>query len=171
MLRVALPEARAGAVETVGEIAPGDSLMADAEWPLAEPASVTGRFSGAGEGKFYWKVRIETVVRAECRRCLTPVDVPVRVALGLVFSAGGDAPEDDGCYVIPPRTQVLDLSDAVREELLLAMPHFVECRPDCRGLCPRCGANLNDGPCGCAKHTDPRWDALRAALPPRPPDD
>jgi len=168
MLRVALTALRAGAVETGGEIAPGDPLLADASWQLAEPARITGRFSSAGEGKYYWKVRIETLVRAECRRCLSPVDVPVRVSRGLIFSSGDDAPEGDGCYVIPPRAQVLDLSGAVREELLLAMPQFVECRPDCQGLCPRCGANLNDGPCGCAKESDPRWDALHAALPKRP---
>jgi uncharacterized protein len=41
------------------------------------------------------------------------------------------------------------------------VPHFVECRPDCKGLCPRCGANLNDGPCTCPPETDVRWDALK----------
>lgn len=171
MLRVALPDARAGAVETVGEIAPGDALLTGADWPLAEPLSVKGRFSGAGEGKFYWKVHLRTVVRAECRRCLVPVDVPLKADLGLIFSTGDDAPEGDGCYQVPPRTQVLDLTGAVREELLLAMPHFVECRPDCKGLCPRCGANLNEGPCGCAQQGDPRWDALRAMSPPDPQTD
>jgi uncharacterized protein len=56
---------------------------------------------------------------------------------------------------------VVDLAFALREELILAVPPFVECRPDCKGLCPRCGANLNDGPCDCPPRSDPRWDALR----------
>lgn len=171
MLSVALPEARSGAVEVVGDIPPDAPALADADWPIAQPIRVRGRFSSAGEGKYYWKVQLETTVRAECRRCLETVEVPVQLSLGLIFSADDDAPEGEGCYRIPPRTQVVDLTDAVREEVFLAMPQFVECRPDCAGLCPRCGANLNDGPCGCAREADPRWDALRTAQRAEPPTD
>lgn len=162
MLRIALSEVRSGAVETAGEIAPDDALLAIPGVRLLEPLAVTGRFSSAGGEKYYWKAALSTVLRIECRRCLEPVDVPLRQSLGLVFSAGDDAPEGDGVYVIPTRTQLLDLTEAIREEFHLAVPRFVECRPDCRGLCPRCGANLNNGPCGCEPSTDPRWDALRA---------
>ncbi len=55
----------------------------------------------------------------------------------------------------------LDLSDVVREVMLLDVPSTPLCRPDCAGLCLTCGANLNDGPCGCATvSADPRWSAL-----------
>ena len=55
----------------------------------------------------------------------------------------------------------LDLRDVVRELVLLDVPSTPLCRPDCAGLCLTCGANLNDGPCGCAAApTDPRWSAL-----------
>jgi uncharacterized protein len=55
----------------------------------------------------------------------------------------------------------LDLRDAVRELVLLDAPSTPLCRPDCAGLCLTCGANLNDGPCGCtAPPADPRWAAL-----------
>lgn len=170
MLRVDLAEVRGGPVETIGELAADDPLLGDpdAGVVVAEPVRVAGRFSGAGEGKYFWRAELRTVARAQCRRCLTAVEVPVTQSLGLVFAFAGEATEDDGCYVIPARTRVLDLRDAVREETLLALPRFVECRPDCRGLCPRCGANLNDGPCGCAPGGDPRWDALRALAQPRP---
>lgn len=161
MLRVALAELRAGAVETVGEVPVDDPQLADAEARLVEPLRVRGRLSSAGEGKVYWRVAFATTARMECRRCLAPVDVPVRESMGLVFATQGADEGDDSCYLIPERTKVLDLTEALREEVLLALPRFVECRPDCRGLCPRCGANLNDGPCGCASTTDPRWDALR----------
>ena len=161
MLRVALSEVRAAPFETTGEIAPDDPILAGADWTLALPLQIRGRFSGAGEGKYYWRVRFETAVRLECRRCLAPVELPVSESRGLVFAADGETPEGEACYTIPPRSTVLDLSDAVREELMLAVPQFVECRPDCLGLCPRCGANLNDGPCGCPKRSDPSWDALK----------
>jgi uncharacterized protein len=161
MLRVSLSEARAGAVDTSGEIAPGDPLLAGAEWPLARPLRVRGRFSSAGEGKFFWRARAETALRAECRRCLVQVEVPLSLDLSLVFATGTDTPEGEGCYLIPAREQELDLGPALREEMLLAAPRYVECRPDCKGLCARCGANLNEGPCGCTSEADPRWNALR----------
>ncbi len=168
MLRVALSEVRAGAIETTGEVAPEEALRgaAGSTIELLEPLRVRGRFSGAGEGRYYWRATVETAVREPCRRCLVPVQVPVSLSLGLVFSAGDDTPDGEGCYVIPPRTQLLDLTAAVREEFQLALPQFVECRPDCQGLCARCGADLNDGPCGCPPGTDSRWDALRALTQP-----
>jgi len=91
----------------------------------------------------------------------------VQASVALVFAHEDEGvAEEDGCYIIPSRAKTLDLAPTVREELILALPHFVECRPDCRGLCPRCGGNLNDGPCGCAPAGDPRWDALRARTEP-----
>ncbi len=55
----------------------------------------------------------------------------------------------------------IDLSDVVREVMLLDVPSTPLCRPDCAGLCLVCGANLNDGPCGCASvPIDQRWSAL-----------
>ena len=55
----------------------------------------------------------------------------------------------------------LDLGDVVREVILLDVSSTPLCRPDCAGLCLTCGANLNDGPCGCTVvSADPRWSAL-----------
>ena len=162
MLRIDLAEVRAGVVETSGQIQPSDPLVTGAGIALAAPLQVSGRFSRAGEGKYFWHARMETTLRLECRRCLSAVDLPLSQKLELLFLAEQDGVDDDvGCYPIPARATELDLRDALREELLLALPRFVECRPDCRGLCPRCGANLNAGPCGCASATDQRWDALR----------
>jgi uncharacterized protein len=50
----------------------------------------------------------------------------------------------------------------IREELILAVPEYVLCREECRGLCPRCGKDLNEGPCACRPEPDPRWAALEA---------
>ena len=172
MLRIDLGEVRAGAVETPGQVAASDPLWTGTGVTLVEPLRVAGRFSGAGEGKYFWHARMDTVLQLECRRCLVPVSVPLQLELELVFLAEQDALDDDvGCYVIPGRAVELDLREALREELLLATPQFVECRPDCRGLCPTCGANLNAGPCGCRPVRDPRWEALSDLLPGRPNED
>jgi len=161
MLRIDLAEVRAGPVETAGQIEQSHPIFADGEVMLAAPVTVRGRLSSAGEGKYFWRASVGTVLRLECRRCLSPVDVPFEQLLDLLFATEDESLDDDvGCYVIPDRAAVLDLRDAVREELVLSVPRYVECGPDCRGLCPRCGANLNAGPCECRPERDPRWAAL-----------
>jgi uncharacterized protein len=59
----------------------------------------------------------------------------------------------------------LDLGPVVRQLAVLAVPMQVYCRPDCLGLCPECGANLNEGPCNCEPDdVDPRLTGLRSLL-------
>ena len=55
----------------------------------------------------------------------------------------------------------LSLEDVLREQVLLSLPVKTLCKPDCKGLCPRCGADRNSQPCNCdAGPSDPRWEAL-----------
>ena len=59
----------------------------------------------------------------------------------------------------------LQVAELVEDEVLLALPRFVECRPDCKGLCPTCGANLNQAACACTRDDfDPRFRSLKALL-------
>jgi len=172
MLRIDLAEVCGGSVATPGLIEASDPVWSGSGLALAGSLSVRGRFSSAGEGKYFWHARVETSFRLECRRCLIPIDVPFDEDLELLFVEEEQALDDDvGCYVIPGSPPVLDLREALREELLLAVPQFVECRPDCRGLCLSCGANLNAGPCECRPERDPRWQALSDLLPGRPTED
>ena len=57
-----------------------------------------------------------------------------------------------------------DLDPLVREDILLSMPYKFLCVEDCKGLCPRCGKNLNEGPCSCKPETDPSLEALKQLL-------
>jgi uncharacterized protein len=58
--------------------------------------------------------------------------------------------------------KVIDLDPILREQLLLSLPSYPVCKDDCKGLCPVCGANLNDRECGCDRHVpDPRWAGLK----------
>jgi len=96
----------------------------------------------------------------ECPRCLEEVRRAVDEEVALYFAS--DAKEDDGeVRPMPEGLQELDLEAVFREELVLALPSYVLCRPECAGLCAKCGASLNDGPCGCStREIDPRWAAL-----------
>lgn len=54
----------------------------------------------------------------------------------------------------------VDLTPDIREGIILTFPNHPVCRTECRGLCSRCGADLNQGPCGCKPEEDGRWGAL-----------
>lgn len=141
---------------------PADApVLDDLELTLAAPVRVRGRLTQSGEGRFFWHGALETAIEGNCRRCLVPVRAGVRVEVGALF-AEDDAADDPSTYPVPPGAGELDLGTMVREELLLGAPAYLQCREDCRGLCARCGKDLNDGPCSCEPEPDPRWDALRA---------
>lgn len=54
----------------------------------------------------------------------------------------------------------VDLTDEIRESIILGFPNYPVCSAECRGLCPMCGNNLNQGECGCKPPEDARWGAL-----------
>jgi uncharacterized protein len=94
--------------------------------------------------------------RGECRRCLVDVTGVARGEFRELFEP--DAREGE---TYPLRHEHIDLEPLARETLLLELPLAPLCRDDCRGLCPTCGADLNQGACGCATAgRDPRWAAL-----------
>jgi uncharacterized protein len=70
-------------------------------------------------------------------------------------------PDDPGCFTIDEH-HILDLTEAIRQYTVLAVPMKPLCNENCAGLCPSCGQNLNQGECGCpSPDTDPRWANLR----------
>jgi uncharacterized protein len=94
----------------------------------------------------------------ECRRCLGGVSGTVRADVSEIFVS---EPEEGETY--PILGDHIDLEPLTREAVVLALPLAPLCRPDCAGLCPTCGTDLNAGPCGCAPDGgDPRWSALDA---------
>jgi uncharacterized protein len=169
MLRADLRELARGPVETRADLPTTDGLFAGLDFALAEPVRVTGRLQPAGEGRFYWHAKLAARVTETCRRCLEPVQVTVEADVKALFTQDPDALDDPDSYPLPPDAMEVDVASAVREELILAVPQYVVCRDDCRGLCARCGHDLNAGPCGCAPATDLRWQAL-AALKGKLPD-
>ncbi|MCZ6857141.1 MAG: DUF177 domain-containing protein, partial [Gemmatimonadetes bacterium] len=117
------------------------------------------RLLSASLGRFYWQGRIATDVDATCRRCLSSTPCQIDAQVNLVFTEDQDT-DDPSEYVVPEGTVVLDLSEAIREELILALEAYVLCREDCKGLCPSCGTDLNTNSCDCRPPSDPRWAAL-----------
>jgi uncharacterized protein len=118
---------------------------------------VTGNVSllRTGEG-ILATAHLQVRVAESCSRCLKPASVPLEVDFQEEYLPTVDpdtgsrlavAEAGDG-FVIDDR-QVLDLTEAVRQYGLAAQPLQALCRPDCKGLCPVCGQDLNCGPCSC----------------------
>ena len=105
------------------------------------------------------KGKLETSLEVACARCLEPVVHEVERSFDLLYRPlGTDAEAEIGYY----QGEGLLLEDALREQVLLALPLKTICREDCKGLCPHCGKNLNEIQCSCAEQfEDPRWSALK----------
>lgn len=127
------------------------------------PVDLTVRAEAGTDGSVHVAGQIMGAFAAQCRRCLAEVEQPVEIRLELWFRPDPASATEEAVFPLKAEAGVLDLVPALREELLLAVPAFPLCRPDCEGLCPKCGAGRAAGPCGCSfKEPDPRWDALRA---------
>ena len=115
------------------------------------------------------KGKLETSLEVACARCLDPVVLAVKRNFDLLYRPLGtdagheelsvtDAEAEIGYY----QGEGLLLEDTLREQVLLSVPLKTVCREDCKGLCPHCGKNLNEGACSCADEVeDPRWAALK----------
>jgi uncharacterized protein len=115
--------------------------------------AVEGGILVAGEARAPW--------RGECRRCLGPVEGEVTAEVDELFATDFEEGE-----TYPIQGDHIDLEPLAREVLVLGLPLAPLCRPDCAGLCPTCGADLNLGDCGCPPvDADPRWAALDALRP------
>jgi uncharacterized protein len=167
MLSFDIGTLRSHAVAVDGELAPDDEIWQEGDPRPAGPIHVVGRLSAAGTGRFYFSGHMHGTADSECRRCLVGVSEEVEVDSHLIFAEADLEEADDASdvFVLDPGARSLDLRPAVREEWLLAVPAFSVCREDCKGLCPRCGADLNEGPCDCPETTDSRWDALKGVQP------
>jgi len=144
------------------ELAADDPIWRPEDPKPERAVRVIGRLSSAGPGRFYWHGRIEGDLVLPCRRCLADARAHVNDDAHLIFAEPEDEDTDDpDVYRLDPRASELDLRPAIREQWLLAAPSFASCREECLGLCPKCGADLNAGPCDCPSVTDSRWEGLR----------
>ena len=147
---------------------PADPSMWDlGEAALSDALEVDLSIVSFTEGGVRVQGRLGAPVEMECRRCLDRIARKVEVDLDLRFDPDtGPEDETDGLYALDPVAAELDLLPVLREELLLALPEFPLCSPDCKGICPKCGVNRKEGNCGCqVEPADSRWDVLRQRFP------
>lgn len=134
------------------------------------PSPVQGELVLSGTGRTVCLTgQVHTLIGLVCGACLARFEQPLEVAVSEEFTRPDPeakapreelAPED---FLLPVESgDVIDVTEAVRQNLILALPIAPRCREDCRGLCPRCGADRNRGGCGCEeREIDPRLAPLQ----------
>ena len=134
---------------------------------FTEPLHVHGEVVN-NAGYMRMTLALSVSFTAQCARCLSPVSdlfsfrvERTVVPSGMLQNIKEDAADD---YAVT-HNGFLDMDEELLELLELEFPTKFLCREDCKGLCPKCGKNLNDGPCGCPeKEIDPRMLPLQKLL-------
>lgn len=130
--------------------------------------SFTGRMENIGKGTYRLTGNVTSAMTTPCARCLAPVPTELRAEVNEVYTPGSietNTGLDDEGYRY--EGHVIDIRQALHDNLLLVAPQKLICRPDCQGLCPTCGQNLNQGHCKCGDdHPNPvsPFDQLKQLL-------
>lgn len=119
---------------------------------------------------YYFKARLSYDQTLSCSRCLKPIvehmepDVELMIEVDRPRATAGEHElKEDDLGVMVVEEEILDTDPILIEQLQLNVPMNALCRPDCKGLCPVCGADRNEGDCSCEESTvDPRWAGLAA---------
>lgn len=159
-------------VEESWEIEMPDGLDFEGQhFGIPEPCRIDAEARWIEPSLLSVKIALGFCAVGACARCLRDVSLAISDELLYLYSSRGvelgkDTRLDSDEGFMPVEVEffgrTLDLTDQVRESLLLLLPRKPLCREACAGLCPACGADLNEGACGCVRSEgDPRMEVLR----------
>ena len=132
-------------------------------FPVTEPVEASGTVRNTA-GVLVMNGSVHTTIHGVCDRCASDFDAFVEFPIDVVLVTELSNEENEDEWVFPLEGDSADLEDIVRTVFVLNLDSKLLCKPDCKGLCCRCGKNLNDGPCSCQKELDPRFAALKQLL-------
>ncbi len=149
-----------GKVETMSvplEMTSFQSGMGD--FPITQASPLTLVFTNIGEGRAKLKGDAKLVFQARCDRCLRQAPLPMELSFEEEVSVPGGAEDEVFACLDGER---LDVEMLAYDEILMNWPMKILCREDCKGVCPVCGKDLNEGDCGCDRFVpDPRLAAIQ----------
>ena len=131
------------------------------ECPFAHPVRVSGSVRNMADALLL-EGAAETVLELVCDRCLKPFRQEMRLPVSTLLAETLEDEENDEIILLD--NGEVDLDEVFTTAAVLAMDVKHVCSEDCKGLCPTCGADLNQGPCGCRPEPDPRFAALAQLL-------
>ena len=132
-------------------------------FPVTEPVTAQGQVRNTA-GVLVMTGSVRTTIHGVCDRCATEFDREIEFPIDVVLVTELANEENEDEWVFPLEGDSADLDDIVRTVFVLNLDSKLLCKEDCKGLCHRCGKNLNDGPCSCQKELDPRFAALKQLL-------
>lgn len=130
--------------------------------PIKDSVSVVGSLYTKADVVFL-DINIAFSFYGYCDRCAEDVCKDFSFDVKRVVVQQLENAQDDDDYIIVDNRE-LDLDELVNEEVSLSLPNKILCSDDCKGLCPKCGVNLNVKKCNCKKDVDPRMEALLQLL-------
>ena len=131
------------------------------ELPILKKDDLKLSIVNIGDGKLSLSGEMAVTLQSACSRCLKPVEisVPISFEYSVVKPDGYHEIDEDEQYFM--NGYELDAETLINNELIMCLPMKVLCEDDCKGLCPVCGKNLNEGDCGCDTFVpDPRMAAI-----------
>ena len=136
----------------------GTDILPNVTFP--DPVKVTGHVVGNG-GYMRLFCRADIGYETVCARCLRPVAGVLAVDYDKDVAKENTLQNEDNDDYVILEEGMLDIDETITEQILLEFPTKLLCSEDCKGLCPRCGKDLNEGNCGCPeKEIDPRLAIL-----------
>ena len=132
-------------------------------YPVNEPVHAEGSVRNTA-GVLVMTGKIYTTIHGVCDRCASDFTSDLEFPLDVVLVTELSNEENEDEWVFPLEGDSADLDDIVRTVFVLNMDSKLLCKPDCKGICCRCGKNLNTEACSCQKELDPRFAALRQLL-------
>ena len=138
-------------------------LQYGTSFPVTEPVKAVGTVRNTA-GVLVMKGEITTCIHGICDRCAAEFDREMEIPIDAVLVTELANEENEDEWVFTLEGDSADLDDIVRTIFVLNMDSKLLCSDDCKGMCCRCGKNLNDGPCSCEKEIDPRLAALKQLL-------
>ena len=131
------------------------------ERPFAHPIVIHGTVRNMA-GALMLEGSADTTLELVCDRCLKPFRQELRLPVSTLLAETLEDEENDEIVLL--EDCAVDLDEVFTTALVLSMDSKHVCSEDCKGLCATCGANLNEGPCGCRKEIDPRLAVLAQLL-------
>lgn len=131
--------------------------------PAQEPVIAKGSVKNSA-GVLLLDGTLETTLHGVCDRCAKPFLRKISYPLHAILVKELEQEEDEDEWVFLLTNDCADISDIVRTAFVLNMDSQLLCKEDCKGLCFRCGKDLNEGPCNCKKEADPRLAVLKQLL-------
>ncbi len=136
-------------------VPPASLGLAYEEVEFIEPLSCSVQLFRQGNDNVYVAADVETKISVECRRCISPFEVDIRTTLELLFAVGSESLEQREADERYYDGETLDISEDVRQGLILDMPVWFLCSEMCKGLCSHCGVELNHEVCSCETTEEP----------------